>query len=94
MIVCADIFIMWGLSLLYLLWRTKSLRGSITTTSTTVSIIVAGIFLKIGDVPPEIANNVFVHIACGVLLINLSALVWRIIPHDEADRWKKGSYDA
>ena len=91
MIVCADVFIMWGLSLLYLLWRTKSLQVSITTTSSTVSMVIAGVFLKFADVPHEVSTNTFIHLACGVVLINLSALVWRVIPHDTIDTWSKNN---
>ena len=79
MIVYSDIFVMWGLALLFLLWRTNSLKTSITTTAMVIGILATGIMHKFG----------FFIIGLITTMSILSVLVWRVIPHDSVDRWSK-----
>ena len=79
MIDVADLFIMWALALVYLLFRTNSFKTSITTTTIVVTVSAVGVLHRFG----------FLKIGLFVLMVVLSILVWRVIPHDKADRWSK-----
>lgn len=81
MINQSGIFLLWGVALLFLLWRTHSLRVDIPTT-----LIICGVTLT-GTL------HLFGHrdLGLSVLFLVLSALTWRVIPHETKDTWVKKS---
>ncbi len=68
-----------SLTLLFLMWKTNSLRVSISTT-TTVSAIGATSVLHIFEL---------YAMAFFILIVVMYVLVWRIIPYDKIDSWHK-----
>lgn len=79
MITYTDLLVMWAFVLLYTLFTTNSLKTSITTTSMTVAVAVVGVLHRFG----------FLIVGLCVLMITLTVLVWRVIPHDKPDKWSK-----
>ncbi len=78
-IISSDIFLMWALVLLYLLWKTKSLRVSVSTTLMVLSLVLVALSHRlVGDSG-----------CLSISLAALTALVWRVIPHEKIDRWSK-----
>ncbi len=78
-IVSSDIFLMWSFVLLFLLWKTKSLRVSVSTTIMAFSLVFMALSHRlIGDGG-----------CISIGLLALTALVWRVIPHEKIDKWSK-----
>lgn len=74
-----DILIMWAFALFYTLYKTNSIQTSITTTSIVLTVGVVGVLHRLG----------FLFTGLAVLMMMLTVLVWRVIPHDKADTWSK-----
>jgi hypothetical protein len=66
-------------AMLILLWKTNSLQASISTTLTTISVGLAGVFGALHYTDSMILTLIFL----------LTILVWRVIPHDNKDVWRK-----
>jgi hypothetical protein len=66
-------------AMLILLWKTKSLQVSISTTFTVVGIGIAGIFGTFGSIEHMVL----------ILIALITVLVWRVIPHNKQDVWSK-----
>jgi len=79
MIHTPDLFIMWSFILLYTLFKTNSLKTSITTTSMVITVSMVGVLHRFD----------FLLVGLFLLMTVLSILVWRVIPHDNADSWSK-----
>ena len=76
----SDILLMWALVLLFLLWKTRSLRASVSTTLMVISLVIVALLHRlVGDSG-----------CLSISLATLTALVWRVIPHEKVDRWNKG----
>ena len=73
------ILLVWTTSLLVLMYRTNSLRASISTTVMAVTMFIIAILHRIyGDV------------GCLMIMVAvLTVLVARTIPNDIVDKWRK-----
>jgi len=79
MIATTDLLVMWSFILLYTLWRTNSLKTSITTTAMVAAVIITGI----------LHHYDYLLVGLLVLMSTMTVLVWRVIPHDKSDTWNK-----
>lgn len=75
-----SILLVWTTSMLFLMWRTNSLRTSLATTT----IVVTMFLMSVINVVFGVAPCLFIMVAV------ISVLVARVIPHDTIDTWRKG----
>jgi len=71
------ILLLWSISMLYLLYRTNSIKVSISTTIIVISMGVIGIC--------QILNCLIIGVLITMIII--SGLVWRVLPHNSTDSW-------
>lgn len=76
------VLLAWATAMLFLLYKTNSLKTSIATTAIVLAFFVASVLhMIIGEI-------------CDMFIIaaTISILVFRIIPYDSTDKWKKRCY--
>jgi hypothetical protein len=65
--------------MLILLWKTKSLQSSLSTTFTVIGVGMAGLLGTFNSTEYMVLTLIFL----------LTVLVWRVIPHNKQDVWSK-----
>ena len=74
----SNLLLICSMSLLYLMWRTNSLRSNLPTTIIIVTVGVLSV-LHIFEL---------YMLSLVIIFVVMCVLVWRVIPHDDHDTWK------